>query len=70
MTRYFALLVFLFLPIISAESLWAQQVIIGDTTLGIEPTAVLQLSDTSHGFLLPRLTTAQRNALQSPAEGL
>jgi hypothetical protein len=48
----------------------AQQVIVGDTTLGVEPSAILQLADTSHGFLLPRLSTAQRNAINNPGEGL
>ncbi|MCF8465662.1 MAG: collagen-like protein, partial [Flavobacteriales bacterium] len=34
------------------------------------PSAVLDLSATDKGFLVPRLTTAQRTAIVSPATGL
>lgn len=33
-------------------------------------SAVLQLNSTSRGFLLPRMTSAQRDAIAAPAEGL
>ena len=33
-------------------------------------TAILELSSSAKGFLPPRLTTTQRNAISSPAEGL
>jgi hypothetical protein len=36
----------------------------------VQPSAVLSLSATDKGFLIPRLTTAQKNAIASPAEGL
>lgn len=35
-----------------------------------DPSAILDLESTNRGFLLPRLTTAQRNAIQNPATGL
>lgn len=35
-----------------------------------DPSAVLQADSPSQGFLPPRLTTTQRNAISSPAEGL
>jgi uncharacterized protein (TIGR02145 family) len=35
-----------------------------------DPSAVLELKSTSRGFLPPRLTTTQRNAIVSPATGL
>lgn len=35
-----------------------------------DPSAILELESTNRGFLLPRLTTAQRNAIQNPATGL
>lgn len=38
--------------------------------LSLDPSAVLQLDSTTQGSLLPRLTTTQRNAIPSPAEGL
>jgi hypothetical protein len=44
------------------------QVAIGTTTP--EASAILQLESTSKGFLPPRLTSAQRDAIPSPAEGM
>lgn len=40
------------------------------TTDPITTSAILELSSTSKGFLPPRMTTAQKNALSTPAEGL
>ena len=45
----------------------AQTVIGGETP---DPTAILDLQSADRGFLLPRLTQAQRDAIQSPATGL
>jgi len=44
------------------------QVGIGTTTP--DPSAKLDVSSTTKGFLLPRMTTSQRNAISNPAEGL
>ena len=44
------------------------QVAIGTTTP--EASAILQLESTSKGFLPPRLTSAERDAIPSPVEGL
>ncbi|TAD96041.1 MAG: hypothetical protein EAZ97_14685 [Bacteroidetes bacterium] len=44
------------------------QIGIGTTTPHI--SSKLEISSTSQGFLPPRMTTAQRNAIISPAEGL
>ncbi|MCX7909258.1 MAG: hypothetical protein N2560_07065, partial [Ignavibacteria bacterium] len=46
----------------------AQNVGIGTTTP--HSSALLELFSTSHGFLVPRLTTTQRNAITNPATGL
>lgn len=43
---------------------------VGVGTSNIEPTAKLQVEATNQGMLTPRLTTAQRNAISNPAEGL
>lgn len=39
-------------------------------TLQPHPSALLDLTSTSAGFLLPRLSSAERNAIASPATGL
>lgn len=44
------------------------QVGIGTTT--VDASAVLELSSSARGFLPPRMTEAQRNAIPSPATGL
>jgi uncharacterized protein (TIGR02145 family) len=44
------------------------QVVVGGTTP--DPSAVLDIRSTEKGVLLPRLTTAQRDAVSSPATGL
>jgi alpha-tubulin suppressor-like RCC1 family protein len=48
----------------------------GDMSVGIvepavmEPTAAFQVDSTTKGFLVPRLTTTQRNSITPPAESL
>lgn len=53
---------------------WSNLIIGQGVTIGSnnspDPSAVLDLQSTGQGFLLPRLTTAQRNAIVSPATGL
>jgi hypothetical protein len=63
--RLFAFFVLLFINLV----LQSQGVTIGSTNPP-DPTAVLDLQSTNQGLLLPRLSTAQRNALQNSAEGL
>ena len=46
------------------------QVKVGENQNTINPSAVLEAESSNKGFLLPRMTTAQRDAIQSPAEGL
>jgi hypothetical protein len=43
---------------------------IGTDALGSQTSALLQLRSTTRGFLPPRMTTTQRNAIASPATGL
>lgn len=59
------LLAFFVLPLAAAA-----QVKIGTPAGAPDPSAVLELSDTARGLLLPRLTQAQMNGIGSPANGL
>lgn len=43
---------------------------VGINTSSPDPSSVLDISSTKKGVLLPRLTTAQRNAISNPATGL
>jgi uncharacterized protein (TIGR02145 family) len=46
------------------------QVKIGDNPTSIDGSATLELESSSKGFLPPRMTTVQRDAISSPAAGL
>ena len=46
------------------------QVKIGDNPATIDASALLEVESTSKGFLPPRMTTAQRDIIGSPVEGL
>ncbi|TAE68985.1 MAG: hypothetical protein EAZ85_13580, partial [Bacteroidetes bacterium] len=46
------------------------QVKIGDNPTIINGSAILELESTNKGFLLPRLSSTQRDAIASPAKGL
>lgn len=57
--------------IFSFVPLLAQEVkAVGIGTQIADPSSVLELKSSSQGFLLPRLTTNQRDGIQSPAVGL
>jgi uncharacterized protein (TIGR02145 family) len=57
----FAMLVMFFNPVFGQ---------VGIGTDSPDPSSVLDLHSTTDGFLLPRMTTAQRDAINDPAEGL
>lgn len=46
------------------------QVAIGDSVKAAHPSAELEVFSNSKGFLLPRLTSAERDSIANPAEGL
>jgi hypothetical protein len=46
------------------------QVKVGENPSNINSSAVLEIESTNKGFLPPRMTTAQRDAIQNPAPGL
>jgi len=47
-----------------------QGVVIGTNSGSADPAAILDLQDTNKGFLLTRLTTEERNAINAPPQGL
>lgn len=59
----------LFLGLVAANFISAQ-VKVGDNYQTINESAVFELESTNKGFLPPRVTTVQRNAIATPAEGL
>lgn len=44
--------------------------VVGGNSSTLEASAVLQAQSTTHGFLPPRMTTTQRDAIVTPANGL
>lgn len=49
---------------------WSQGVGINETGTNPDPSAILDVESTDKGFLPPRMTTAQRDGITSPANGL
>jgi hypothetical protein len=54
----------------SVSIVFSQSTGVGVGTVNPHPSAELDVSSTSRGFLPPRMTTAQRNSIQNPASGL
>lgn len=63
-------LICFFVACVVLSGLSAQGVKISPNPGAPDSSAILELADTSRGFLLPRMTTAQRNAIANPAVGL
>jgi hypothetical protein len=62
---------FIFLTILFCNNLFGQQnVSISDVSVLPDPSSVLDVSSTSKGLLVPRMTSAQRSAINNPANGL
>jgi hypothetical protein len=51
-------------------SAWAQGVGVNETGNDPDPSAILDVESTDKGFLAPRMTEAQRDAITDPATGL
>ena len=62
--RLWSFIIFLGLPV----SLFSQSIGIGTNT--IDESAILDISSTEKGILLPRMTSSQRMDIESPATGL
>lgn len=65
-TKVYALIV---IPALSV-TLWSQGVAVNETGANPDPSAILDASSTSKGLLPPRMTSAQRDEISSPSEGL
>lgn len=70
--NYFLSLVFLMITSLSfAQVQKAQTLQVGNTSTTTQSTsAALQIDDTNRGFLPPRMTTVQRDAIANPVAGL
>jgi trimeric autotransporter adhesin len=66
MKRNFLLLIFA----VSMSTAFVQAQNVGIGTNAPQASAMLDISDTAKGILIPRLTLQQRNAIASPAKGL
>ncbi|MDQ6757245.1 MAG: hypothetical protein M3004_09955, partial [Bacteroidota bacterium] len=63
-------LILLLIIFIIADSNTFSQVGISSTSITPDASSILELRSTSTGFLPPRMTTTQRDAIVSPATGL
>ncbi len=63
------LIIILLLTVVSNLSI-AQNVAINEDGSNPDSTAMLDIQSTSMGFLVPRLTAAQRHLINGPATGL
>lgn len=66
----YRLIVFVSVAIASLTTLNAQSVGINSTGNAPDASAMLDVSSTNSGMLIPRMTLAQRDAITSPATGL
>ena len=73
--RYFAMqlkspTLILIFALITTNQLFSQNISINTTGAAPDSSSILDISSTSKGLLIPRLTVLERNAIVSPATGL
>lgn len=69
MKNLFSFLVFV-ICITAIENNYAQNVAINATGSPATPTAILDITSTTKGVLVPRMSTIERNLIPAPAQGL
>lgn len=62
--------VFLFLGVTLKTNAYSQGVSVNPTGAAAHPSAIMDLGGNQKGFLIPRLTTAERNNISNPARAL
>ena len=67
---YVALMIIILSFLITKSGITQNVSITDDNTYIAEPSAMLDVKSTTKGFLVPRVTTVQRNAIANPATGL
>lgn len=65
-----SILIIIFFTVFGFLSYGQQNVSISDVPATPNPSSVLDVSSTSKGILIPRMTTIQRNSILTPANGL
>ena len=65
-----ARLIMLFCILFTAINLFSQSVSINTTGTAADTSAILDISSSSKGFLMPRMTQSQRLGIVLPADGL
>ncbi len=67
----FAITLLVSIMLFSVNEIFAQGgAAINNTGAAADPSAILDVSSTSHGILIPRMTSTQRIAIGTPVEGL
>ena len=60
--------------VLNGETCCVKNIVADSLTIGeltpVSSSAIVQINSTTQGFLFPRMTTAQRDAISSPANGL
>ena len=64
------LVIIIILKLLMSVQVYAQNIGIGDTIFTPDPSAGLEIKYTDKGLLIPRMTTAQRDAISNPAQSL
>jgi len=68
--KYLQIVIFLMLKIVLINTLQAQNISINATGSAAHEKAMLDISSTTSGILIPRMSTSQRNEIITPPNGL